>query len=199
MTHSLPPNPSLANLKKQAKTLHKDWKAGDLKALARIRASHPQHAESSDDTLGTSQAQLTDCQLVLAREYGFDSWSVMKQAIEAADTELADQLLKLGVIYYYGPNSLDIPRANELLIEHPQVAEANIWSAATVGNLAQVNRFLDADSALVNQNGGPNDWPPLLSHAVAVLREIACRMCCSRHKPPVFRRARPRCPSPSNS
>lgn len=43
MTTSLPPNPSLENLKKQAKTLQKKWQAGDPGTLSRIRAAHSQY------------------------------------------------------------------------------------------------------------------------------------------------------------
>lgn len=37
MTTSLPPNPSIENLKKQAKTLKKAWQAGEAGALERIQ------------------------------------------------------------------------------------------------------------------------------------------------------------------
>ncbi len=162
MTNSLPSNPSLDNLRKQAKTLQKAWKAGDPAALARIRASHPQYANASDNALRAAKPRLTDCQLVLAREAGFDNWSAMKVAIESAGQELVDQFLKLAVLNYYGPHSLDRPRAYDLLRDHPQLAKANIWSAATVGNGAAVGRFIDQDPGLVNRIGGPNGWPPLL-------------------------------------
>ena len=42
------------------------------------------------------------------------------------------------------------------------MAEANIWSAASVGNAATVARLVDEHPDLINQIGGPNDWPPLL-------------------------------------
>ena len=68
MNTSLPPNPSFENLKKQAKTLLKAWQIGDPDALARIRASHPQHAGKPDAHLRRAKSRLTDCQLVLARD-----------------------------------------------------------------------------------------------------------------------------------
>lgn len=162
MTHSLPPNASLENLRKQAKSLLKQWRSGDPATLNRVRVSHPQFADATDSKLQAESAKLSDCQIVLAREFGFDSWAAMKRAIEATETELVDQLLTLGVINYYGPHALDIPRANELLSGNPQLSNANIWSAAAVGDAAAVGRFLDDEPSLVNRKGGPNDWEPLL-------------------------------------
>ena len=68
MTTSLPPNPSLENLKKQAKTLQRKWRSGHAETLARIRAAHPQYSGLSDQQLCTVKPRLTDCQLVLARK-----------------------------------------------------------------------------------------------------------------------------------
>ena len=48
MTTSLPENPSLENLKKQAKTIQKAWQAGSVETLARIRAAHPQYGGLPD-------------------------------------------------------------------------------------------------------------------------------------------------------
>ena len=63
MTQSLPANPSLENLKKQAKTLQKAWSAGGDEAVARIRAAHPQYVGLSDEQLRAIQPRLTDCLL----------------------------------------------------------------------------------------------------------------------------------------
>jgi hypothetical protein len=65
---TLPPNPSLENLKKQAKTLKKSWQQGDAAALERIRASHPQYTNVPEEHMRAAKPRLTDCQLVLARE-----------------------------------------------------------------------------------------------------------------------------------
>ena len=85
MTQSLPANPSLENLKKQAKTLQKAWSAGRAEAIARIRAAHPQYSGLSDEQLGAIKPRLTDCQLVLARESGFDSWPQLKAAVASGE------------------------------------------------------------------------------------------------------------------
>lgn len=67
---ALPDRPHLAHLRKQAKSLLAAWRAADERALATVRAFHPQ----GDRTLA-GPPSLAAAQLVLAREYGFASWA----------------------------------------------------------------------------------------------------------------------------
>ena len=69
----LPTDPSLENLKKQAKHLHKATHAGEAEALALVREFHPCAPEAPAKFL------LADAQLVLARSYRFPSWAKLKQ------------------------------------------------------------------------------------------------------------------------
>lgn len=164
MTTSLPSHPSLENLKKQAKTLQKKWRAGDAETLARIRAAHPQYAASSDEQLCVLKPRLTDCQLVLARELAFNSWAQLKVAVESANHELPDQFVSIACLCYDDPHydhRTFQARAYEMLHQNPWLAEANIWCAATAGNRGAVQSFLDEDPTLVNRPG-PHGWAPLL-------------------------------------
>jgi ankyrin repeat protein len=161
---TLPPNPSLDNLKKQAKTLKKSWQRGDAAALERIRASHPQYANAPDEYLRTAKPRLTDCQLVLARECGFDSWRELKVAAESANNDLPDQFVTIACLCYDDPHydhRSFHAQAHEMLRQNPWLAEANIWSAATAGNADAAEAFLDQDPTLVNRPG-PHGWTPLL-------------------------------------
>jgi ankyrin repeat protein len=164
MTTSLPPNPSFENLKKRAKTLKKAWQAGDLEALRRIRAAHPQYAHSSESSLRNAKARLTDCQLVLAREAGFASWPQLKIAVQSADLGLPDEFVVLACLCYNDPHfdhRSFHTRAHDLLRQHPWLASAHIWSAAAAGNVKALRVFLDEDSGLVNRPG-PIGWVPLI-------------------------------------
>ena len=69
----LPTDPSLENLKKQAKHLHKATHAGEAEALALVREFHPRAQEAPAKFL------LADAQLVIARSYRFPSWANLKQ------------------------------------------------------------------------------------------------------------------------
>jgi hypothetical protein len=68
----LPPNPSLEQLRKQAKDLLRLLQRGDPAARARLDARKP----------GIGTPVLADVQLVLAREYGFDSWPRLVHHVE---------------------------------------------------------------------------------------------------------------------
>ncbi len=68
MTARLPEKANLENLRKQAKTLLKALHSEDAGALERVAAYF-----ANADEVG-----LKECQLVLAREYGFDSWDKLR-------------------------------------------------------------------------------------------------------------------------
>ncbi|HTX35369.1 MAG TPA: hypothetical protein VME43_10110 [Bryobacteraceae bacterium] len=164
MTQSLPPHPSLENLKKQAKTLHKAWREGRAGAAARIHAAHPQYAGLTEEQVRALQPRLSDCQLVLAREAGFDSWPLLKAAVEEANREVPDEFVETACLCYDDPHydhrAFPI-RAREMLREKPWLAEANIWAAAAAGNASAVAAFLDDQPELVNA-AGPDGWSPLI-------------------------------------
>ena len=71
MTSALPANPDIAQLRRRAKELLRDAKAGDLPALQRLA-----HV-AADATIAT----LSDAHTVLAREHGFASWPKLRSAV----------------------------------------------------------------------------------------------------------------------
>jgi DNA-binding NtrC family response regulator len=79
-TRQLPPKSNLRQLKSQAKDLRKAAVSRDAAALTRIRSSHPRHESSTEDEL--AGLSLQDAQLVVAREYGFDSWPRLTEAVD---------------------------------------------------------------------------------------------------------------------
>jgi ankyrin repeat protein len=164
MTKSLPANPSLENLRKQAKTLQKTWCAGAFEAVARIRAAHPQYGGLSGEQLRAIKPRLSDCQLVLAREAGFDSWPQLKAAVQAASRELPDEFVSIACLCYDDPHydhRSFHARAHEMLRDKPWLSEVDIWCAAAAGNTGAVGTFLDGQPELVDRPG-PHGWAPLI-------------------------------------
>ena len=169
---SLPEDPSLENLKKQAKGLLKGLRAGEAEALAQLGEFHPR-AEAA-----VARFTLSEAQLVIARSYGFASWPKLKQYLEVVErflwdppagtppegrTEpLADTFVRLACLVYgdWHPSSAD--KARRLLAEHPEVARADVYAAAATGDVAAVRGLLDRDPSLANRKGGPLAWAPLL-------------------------------------
>lgn len=74
----LPPHPNLDQYKKQAKELLKAWKAGDAGALQRVHRFHPRRAEA--------RPALSEAQMIVAREHGFESWPKFAAHISAPNT-----------------------------------------------------------------------------------------------------------------
>lgn len=70
----LPQQPNLEQLKKQAKELLEQFRAGELNAVAEVRQfeNHPD----------PSHFALNDAQRVLARAYGFESWPKLKAFVD---------------------------------------------------------------------------------------------------------------------
>jgi len=78
----LPPLPSLLQQQHLAKDLHKAWRDRDPDALRRISAVHPRLADATDEDIAAYAFKLADAQLVIAREYGIDSWPRLRVKIE---------------------------------------------------------------------------------------------------------------------
>jgi ankyrin repeat protein len=73
-TRTLPFRPSLAQLRKQAKELLKSYRSGQQAAVVEVE----QFERNTDPT----SFALADAQRVLARAYGFPSWTRLKQHVE---------------------------------------------------------------------------------------------------------------------
>jgi ankyrin repeat protein len=183
--HPLPVNPSLEQLRKQAKELRDLVRTGRLDAIKMARELHPRWADASPTSTEWAGFTLAGAQLVLARSYGFASWRRLREHVElvaryrrspqrrpAGGADLVDEFLRLACLTCY-PSSragvgeeADDPRrqaeARQLLAAHPQLASATIHTAAAVGDIAAARSLVAADESLANQEGGPHRWPPLL-------------------------------------
>ena len=92
----LPPNPSLEQLKKQAKALLKAHRAGEPEARSRLRTSVPQLTSASDAAVRVEKFSLRDAQTVIAREYGFEHWQALE--VHVASPPGDDSVAVLGFL-----------------------------------------------------------------------------------------------------
>jgi len=79
MPKELPPNPNLVHLKKQAKALLRDFHRKRPQAVAKFRALRLKAAP-----------KLSDAQYLIAREYGLNSWSKLKEHVESLAVGVAE-------------------------------------------------------------------------------------------------------------
>jgi Lon protease-like protein len=83
MKRELPVHPNLEHLKSQAKELLQAFRSGDAEARVRVRDSLPAAAGADAGELAKMPFALHDAQSVVAREYGFASFTELRDFVEA--------------------------------------------------------------------------------------------------------------------
>jgi len=157
MARQLPPNPSLEQLKKQAKSLLKSQQAEDSEAFTRIRKNHPRWRNLPAGQVAASPFILADAQLVIANEYGFASWSKLQSHVKTLE-------------------------AASLTAE----AVASLRDAAGRGDLVRLTALLDAHPELIDERGGEGVRTPL-HQAVFGNSEVAVKLLLERGANPNIR------------
>ena len=71
----------MEHLKSQAKQLLEAYQEGTLDVFQCIRAFFPKLSDATDTEIRQATFGLQDAQLVIAREYGFASWTRLKEAV----------------------------------------------------------------------------------------------------------------------
>ncbi|MFT6201681.1 MAG: ankyrin repeat protein [Candidatus Endobugula sp.] len=171
MTASLPANPDLSLLKKQAKKLLKQYRKNSTDAIDTVESLHPKPAHFTG---------LRDAQLVVARHYGFIDWSQLCDAVAVAGyaakslAEKAKLFIQLACVQYGGDCSLrNYQRAEELLTLYPDIAKFSFYTALVANHQAAVLRFLQSSPQLATSVGGPLNWPVLLYATYSRIPESA--------------------------
>jgi ankyrin repeat protein len=169
-TKPVPSHPSLEQYRKQAKDLVKAHHSAAPDALERVRTFHPAFLGLSPQQVAEHPLQLTAAQLVIAREHGFESWPKFKSHIEALNLKRKSLLandpsavfLEAACIPMGGWHaSGTLKAAGALLAQKPEIARANIYVAAALGDDAGVRRFLSIDPSQATVKGGPHEWEAL--------------------------------------
>ncbi len=170
----LPAHPSLQQYKKQAKELHRAIVARNLDALDAVRRWHPRFRKLTDDLIPT--LTLADAQFILARSHSFPSWPKFAAHLETLATlraledpstpgSLRDPValfIEFASVErhgWHGSGTLD--QANLILARYPDVATANIYTAALLADETTVRSFLTRDPTLATATGGPHQWDAL--------------------------------------
>jgi ankyrin repeat protein len=172
----LPARPSLEQYKKQAKELVKVFRAGqshkssEFTAIQRVKTSYPRFADLPADKISSTKFALADAQFVIAREHGFESWPEFAKHIEAlASASFAASVSDPVTAFIQAAcvprdamhSSGALDRAEAILAAHPEVASSNIYTAAILGDVVGVRRFLALDAQNAIAKGGPHGWDAL--------------------------------------
>src|SRR3989442_7649202 len=150
----IPPRPSLEFDRKQARALLDALRQGDNDAVRRLRAHHPRYRAGDP----ARDIALHDAQLVIAREYGFASWTRWKQFVEARQLDIAERAALLVRAACGG----DMRKATTLLGAEPALERFDLYTACVCGAPEHVARLLERDPSVARRQGGPLDREPIL-------------------------------------
>jgi ankyrin repeat protein len=166
----LPARPNLDQYKKQAKDLARDCALSIPEALTRITRHHPRLHHLQPANLQPTHVSLTDAQLVIAREHGFESWPKFAAHIETLHlirsvASLADPVstfIEVACVpRHTGHGSGTLEHADLILTRYPQVATASIHTAAILADEPTVRTLLSRDPSAATAKGGPHQWDAL--------------------------------------
>lgn len=168
---SLPNNPNLDHLKRQAKTLLADLRSGKPEAVQRFQTSLP--AAVGKDAERLAGLRLHDAQSCIAREYGFVSWGDLSTFVDRARARLSDEVTvatKFAHLAYAGgiTKGLDKPQpaqAAQILSLLKEFGPLDPWIACAAGEATIVREAIDRDTTWISRSGGPLTLPPLVAAA----------------------------------
>lgn len=158
----LPASPDLSHLKKQAKNLLRDARAGEVAALQRFIEALPAARGATVAALATRDLALHDAQSVVAREYGFASWVELRRHVEWTHAGAAERRKSwFDLVYDGGVRARR--RAMRLLEEEPELFRGDPWVACAVGDVGTLRTVIAAEAGWANRAGGPRQMPPLIA------------------------------------
>lgn len=118
VSRGLPAQPHLDVPKQQARELLQQCKAGSIDAIDRVRRRHPKFHNADDEAICT-RLKLSGAQLVIAKEYGFTSWTQLKERITGnTAAQLIDKAIRAN----------DATEVTRLLTTHPNLLHVPVRS-----------------------------------------------------------------------
>jgi Ankyrin repeats (many copies) len=173
-TIPLPDEPSLEQLRNQARELQRALAAGQGAALALAAEHHPAGPRAP--------SSLSAAQLIVARQYGLASWPRLRQHVEtvhrysrfparmdaaaAGDSE-ADAFLRLACLTYEDTGPEQWRQAGQLLRDRPGLTRGSAPAAAAAADTGELAAILAADPGAARREAGPYRWEPLFYLAYA--------------------------------
>ncbi|MFZ0591605.1 MAG: ankyrin repeat domain-containing protein, partial [Bryobacteraceae bacterium] len=156
-TRRLPEQPSLEQLKKQAKELLEQYRAGSTAAVAEV--------EQFEHKPEPTTFALHDAQRVLARGYGYESWSKLKAFVDGVNVRKLAEAVKAG----------DMSEARKLLNARPELVDMDM--AASDEHRALHYAVLRRDRAMVRllMEAGANARKGIFPHRDATSALVIAR------------------------
>jgi len=174
----LPSEPSLQQLRHQARDLQRAVRRGDQDALAEVAGRHP---AGRPDGAAAALFPLSAAQLVVARRYDFPSWARLRRYVEVVERysrfpermaaggpeNPAGEFLRLACLYYEDDQPGRWAQAHQILLDHPEITKLSVYAAAAAADLPRLTAHLAADRGAGARPGGPFRCEPLFYLAYA--------------------------------
>ena len=162
MSRALTPRTQLETLRKDAKRWLKALRAGDPLARSRLTAAWSK---------APAEPGLRDVQHALALEYGQDSWTALKAAIDDLAIERQTRAQRIEQILRHGWDG-DPAIARRILNRHPDLARDSLFTAAACGDLETVERHLSRDPQAATRVDPSRGWTALAHVAYGRLDDV---------------------------
>ena len=151
MTRPISSRTTVAVLKQDAKRWLHGLRRQDPTAQQRLRKAWPEAPDTPT---------LRDIQHAVAREYGHRSWMALLDHLADQAMERQGRADWLTVILSHGWSG-EIGAARRLSARHPELARDSIFSAAAMGDVAEVERQLAQTPALAKATCDVRGWTAL--------------------------------------
>src|ERR1700750_1008251 len=139
----LPAEPSLQQLRHQARDLQRAGRPGDQDALAEVAGRHP---DGRPDGAAAAAFPLSAAQLVVARRYDFPSWVRVRRYVEVVErysrfpsrmaaepdnpASPASEFLRLACLYYEDDEPGRWAQARQILLDQPEITRLSVGGDA---------------------------------------------------------------------
>lgn len=174
----LPSEPSLTQLRHQARDLQRAVRRRAPDALAEVAEGHP---AGRPDDVAAAGFPLSAAQLVVARRYDFPSWPRLRRYVEVVERysrfpdrmaargsgDPAGDFLRLGCLYYEDDQPERWAQAHQILLAHPEITQVSVYAAASAADVPQLQAHLAGDPRAAGRPGGPFRCEPLFYLAYA--------------------------------
>ncbi len=136
------PTPSIDDLRREARRLHKSYDAGDRGARQRLSELPPRG--------DGRELKRADFLQVVARERGFESWPKLKLAAETQGLDRAAKIQRLKIALFHG----QMPVVQALLAETPDLADGLFGLQCALADLPGVRAALAQNPRLATERHG---------------------------------------------
>jgi hypothetical protein len=178
--------PNVENLRKQAKSLHKQWMAGEASGMARIRLGLPRLSQTVVADVSGAGVTLQEVQHVIAVEHGYSNW---KQLLAQASTQTGEpSRLRPRATRYIRPGLPNVQREAQWFLL--MVGRGKGWSMSRIrrglprvaglsdAEISRAGVTLEEAQQVVAADYGYPDWMTLEAeigklHAVASFEDLA--------------------------